>query len=309
MPESPSLQSRARGALLGAAIGDALGAPYEGASPQALDPQQLIENPGPLRYTDDTHMLIGLAESLLERGGFDGDHMAWHFARRYNDEPWRGYGSGPPRLFRMMEEGIHWRDAAQRLYDGGSFGNGGAMRVAPAAIFAAGDPPKAAALAGDTARITHAHPRGIAGAVAQAVATAVVMQTDAGDTRLAENVLATARDHARDEEFTTRLEAAGRLLDPRRAHAAITTLGNGIAAHESVPAAIWAFLCHPNSFADAVSLAISLGGDADTIASMTGALAGAHLGEDAIPEPWREGVEDAAHLYSLADRLLSAQGG
>ena len=51
------------------------------------------------------------------------------------------------------------------------------------------------------------------------------------------------------------------------------------------------------------------GGDADTIACMTGAIAGAHLGEDAIPEPWREGVEDAAYIRELADRLLSAQSG
>ena len=62
----------------------------------------------------------------------------------------------------------------------------------------------------------------------------------------------------------------------------VSSLGNGIEAFRAVPAAIYAFLSHPLSFSEAVRYAISLGGDTDTIASMTGALSGAYLGDSAI---------------------------
>jgi hypothetical protein len=83
------LQDRFRGALLGAAIGDALGAPFEGAP--TVDPDDLnglLERPGPLRYTDDTHMTLGMSESLVECGGFNGPHLAETFARNLESEPW-----------------------------------------------------------------------------------------------------------------------------------------------------------------------------------------------------------------------------
>jgi poly(ADP-ribose) glycohydrolase ARH3 len=81
-------------------------------------------------------------------------------------------------------------------------------------------------------------------------------------------------------------------------------LGNGIAAYKSVPAALYAFLRYPNSFSAAVTYAISIGGDTDTIASMTGALAGAYLGEKRIPPLWRARVEGAPHLRQLANAIL-----
>jgi poly(ADP-ribose) glycohydrolase ARH3 len=78
-----------------------------------------------------------------------------------------------------------------------------------------------------------------------------------------------------------------------------------MATTEALPAALYAFLRHPESFTEAVLYALSPGGDTDTIASMTGALGGAYLGERAIPAVWRERVEGAAHLRDLADALLA----
>lgn len=70
-----------------------------------------------------------------------------------------------------------------------------------------------------------------------------------------------------------------------------------------MPAALCAFLCHPDSFADTVRLAVSLGGDTDTIASMAGALAGAYLGYSAIPAKWVERTEATDRPADLAVRL------
>jgi poly(ADP-ribose) glycohydrolase ARH3 len=73
-----------------------------------------------------------------------------------------------------------------------------------------------------------------------------------------------------------------------------------------VPAAIYCFLRHPDSFEDAVVEAVSLGGDTDTIASMTGAISGARLGIEAVPGEWVEKLENRNYIEDLALRLLEA---
>jgi poly(ADP-ribose) glycohydrolase ARH3 len=72
-------------------------------------------------------------------------------------------------------------------------------------------------------------------------------------------------------------------------------LGNGIKAQEAVPMALYCFLANPGSFERAVESAIFLGGDTDTIASMTGAISGAALGASQIPERWLRRVTETVH--------------
>src|SRR5512145_3015787 len=80
------------GSLIGTAVGDSLGAQREGTSGF-----QEVREIGP-RYTDDTVMTIGVAESLVEAKGFHYFHMAEQFIRNYEREPWRRYGTAPPRV-------------------------------------------------------------------------------------------------------------------------------------------------------------------------------------------------------------------
>ncbi|MFP4641025.1 MAG: ADP-ribosylglycohydrolase family protein [Dehalococcoidia bacterium] len=79
-------------------------------------------------------MMIGIAQSLIQCKGFDGEHMAWQFMENFSKEPFRGYGPGPPRIFRMIKDGVPWGEASERIYRGGSYGNGGAMRIAPVGL-------------------------------------------------------------------------------------------------------------------------------------------------------------------------------
>jgi len=131
------------GCLLGVAVGDALGACREGGGmARKGEVESLVEKLESLTYTDDTHMTIGVAESLVESKGFNGEHMTHTFIRNYGAEPWRGYGPGPPRIFRMIEAGEPWDRAAGKLYEGGSFGNGSAMRIAPVGLLYSTNPPK-----------------------------------------------------------------------------------------------------------------------------------------------------------------------
>ncbi len=303
-PSGDLLRSRFRGALLGVAVGDALGAPFEGSAPGRGSARAAAAAPGPWRYTDDTHMTIALAESLLECEGFDGAHMAARFAADYRAEPWRGYGPGPPQVFRLVEAGAPWQGAAQTLFGGaGSFGNGGAMRVAPAALLAFPEPSRVAALAADTARVTHAHPYGVEGAVAQATAVAALLRSPGDPALHTAGLLAEVRGAVRSDLFRSACDSVAALLPAAPQQQVVATLGNGIEAFRSVPTALYAFLRHPTAFEDAIEYAVALGGDTDTIAAMTGALAGARLGEDAIPAQWRAHVEGAERLRTLADEL------
>lgn len=298
-----------RGALVGVAVGDALGAPFE--SNPVVSVAQLravLEGHDPLRYTDDTAMTIALARSLLDRRCFDGAHLASMFAEQYRAEPWRGYGAGPPQVFRMLEAGVDWDEAAKRLFGGeGSLGNGGAMRVAPAALAVFPDLDRTAELARDTARVTHAHELGMEGAVTQACALSLLLQ-DVGSEG-AQAVVTALRPQVRSPALRERLDRLISLLPDSDPEEVVARLGNGISALEAVPAALAACLLHLDSFRDAVCFAISLGGDTDTLAAMAGALAGAHHGESGVPVAWLERTEGVVGLRELADGLLELASG
>ena len=89
------IKSKFIGSMLGSAVGDALGAFVEGFySVRIGEWEKIVEEAEVLRYTDDTHMMIGVAESLIEKRKFDGAHMAETFVKNYY-EPWRGYEPAP----------------------------------------------------------------------------------------------------------------------------------------------------------------------------------------------------------------------
>lgn len=303
-PQDAALLDRARGALAGVAVGDAFGAPFEGS--RTVDPQELEEvlrGDGHLDVTDDAIMTAGLAHSLLARRGFDGEHLARTFAADHEAEPWRGYGPGPPRIFSMIEDGVPWDEAPRRLHGGeGSFGNGGAMRVAPVALFAHPDPEleRTAELARRSASVTHAHPLGQDGAALQACAVAVLL---AGTTDPAE-LLATVRPQLRTDELRERLDRLEASLDEAGPQDVARTLGNGITAQEAVPAALAAALIASGSFEQTLRFALRIGGDTDTIGAMAGALAGARHGRAGIPDAWLERAELTDQLAEVAEDLL-----
>jgi poly(ADP-ribose) glycohydrolase ARH3 len=277
------LHSQFIGGLIGTALGDCLG---EGRG----------------RYTDDTAMTIGVAESLIACRGFDADHMAETFARNYAAEPWRGYGFGPPTIFKMMREGTPWQDAAERLYPGGSFGNGSAMRVAPVGLLYYDDLPKVADVARQSSRITHTHPLGTDGAALQACAVALAVQAKPG-TLDPSAVLGALSACVSQAVYHEKLQAMRRLLDRRASmDEAVAELGNTIEAFNSVPIAIYAFLAGA-TFAGAIENALAAGGDRDTIGAMAGASAGAYYGVEQIPEAWRRDLENRAHLEALGTQL------
>lgn len=292
---------RARGALVGVAVGDALGAPFEGHP--GLVPDDLITSHlgggSPLPYTDDTALTIAVAESLLASRGLDEDHLAATLAATFAADPHRGYGAGTANLLSTLVGGGDWRVLAPAQFGGaGSFGNGAAMRSAPYALLANGNPARAADLARRAARTTHTHRIGVEGAAVFAAAVVLALGDDpVGTIPHALPMLTNA------PELSAHLWAVADLGSGAEAATVAATTGTSVNAADSVPAAIAAFCARPDSFSDAVHFAISLGGDTDTIASMTAALAGARHGCSSIPSDWITRTEGIEHLVELADHL------
>jgi poly(ADP-ribose) glycohydrolase ARH3 len=263
----------------------------------------LAEKLEQLIYTDDTHMTIGIAESLIESKGFDGEHMAQTFIKNYEAEPWRGYGPGPPRIFGMVKCGEAWDSAANRLYRGGSFGNGSAMRVAPVGLLYSHNLEKLREVAYQSSSITHSHELGKEGAALQACAVALALNTPSDEEIDGEAFLSSLQNFIQGQLYKEKVAQIRELLGGQDKARLVAVLGNGIEAPRSVPTAIYCFLRHTQSYKDTVIYVISLGGDTDTIAAMAGAISGAYLGIEAIPSKWRAKLENGEYIEDLAEKL------
>ena len=300
------MRSKARGALLGSALGDALGAGFEGHwAPSLAEIDEAVEARLAISYTDDTAMTIAFAQSLLAVGDLDEDNLAATFAQRWRAEPWRGYGRGTRSLLRAISEGGSWRELAPAQFGGtGSLGNGAAMRVAPAALFAVGEIERTLELARRSARVTHTHALGVDGATLQAGVVAFAFRTPADEPIGREGLLAAARAFVAERATHEQLDRVAALPADATPGDVATMIGCGIDALSSVPAALSAALLAGGSVADTVRYTVAIGGDTDTIASMAAAITGAHLGAEAIPETWLDRLEDRELLIDLADGLV-----
>lgn len=303
------LLSKFLGSIIGAAVGDVLGAPFEGSQKvQANTVYTVAEDRPILTYTDDTHMMIGVAESLIAKKGFDGAYMSKRFSRNYFDDPYRGYGQGPPLIFKKIEAGTPWEKAAEEIYPGGSYGNGSAMRIAPIGLYYYDDLHKLKEAVFQSSQITHAHILGKEGAMMQAYAVSLVLSQPSKSSFRPKSFLKKLQSVVTRDIYKKKLGIIANLLGTDDKKRVIFELGNGIEAFNSVPAAIFSFLSHPKSFEDAVVYAVSLGGDTDTIGSMTGAISGAFLGIEAIPQKWRAKIENNSYLTELALKLCDLKG-
>lgn len=297
-----SRRDRVRGALVGAVLGDALGAPLEGASPVAAErmARRRAERPRHWGYTDDASTFIAVAESIRDAGTIEPISVLEALARRY--EPARGFGRGMKLALRAFESGTAWSEVARVAWPEGSRGNGGAVRAGAVALprwRSTADLLGAVELA---TRVTHAHPEAID--AARLVARLVALVLDAPE--IVASPIKVLDAIGQDLGSLAMLDAIRRVLsDPTHDIAAV--LGTSPLAAESVPAAIAVFLRHPDDFADAMLHAMALGGDTDSIGALVGCFAGATHGYDALPQAWVQAIAHEsptpAALVELADVL------
>ena len=291
------------GCLVGTAIGDSLGARFEG-SPASVASADLAP-----RYTDDTALTIAVAESLTECRQFHYWHMAERFLKKYEQEPWRRYGHTLSRVFRLMRNGkLGFGMIDRDLYPEGSFGNGAPMRVAPVGLLYYDDPKMLRETAYHCAGITHSHELGLEGAALQACAVALAVLAEPDEIRTTE-FLGALRMFTKPGPYQDKLKTIVRLLGEEPSPEAVAMeLGTGASSVESVSVSIYSFLAN-RDFKSAVAFAVSLGGDSDTIGAMTGAIAGACYGVEGIPSQWLETVENRSYIEQLAKKLWEVKMG
>jgi ADP-ribosylglycohydrolase len=286
--------------LVGLSVGDAFGGFFEGASIKGMVPtveKRLVPFAKPWRFTDDTNMALSIYEVLRKCGEIDQDMLAASFAAHF--EGGRGYGMGARKLLTRIRDGAPWRESSHNLFSKqGSFGNGGAMRVAPVGAYFAAEVEAAAENAARSAEVTHAHPEGIAGGIAVAVAAAYAWRFGSSGQLPArhefnDQVLSSIPDsEVRHGAAQARDLPAG--LPIREV---VNRLGNGsrVSAMDTVPFALWCAGEQLNNYEEAIWLTLSGGGDADTTCAMVGGIVVAYTGLDAVPAKWldhREALPD-----------------
>ncbi|MGQ0332958.1 ADP-ribosylglycohydrolase family protein [Halomonas elongata] len=300
----PNILSRWQGCLVGLACGDALGAPLEFQPRDRLPPITDMIEGGKFRmqrgeWTDDTAMALCLAESLLARDGFDAaDQMSryWRWANEgENSTRSRAFGIGKTvamALAHYQKTGDPWSGST----DIAASGNGSIMRLAPVALFYAGDA-TLALQAEESSRTTHASPLCLASCRLLAL--------------LLERTLIQPKSKAAwlDAGNLPHHHYPGPLhpiLGGQYRQAPRHYIRSSGYVVDSLEAALWC-VWHTETFQDAVLMAANLGDDADTVAAITGQLAGAYYGVERIPETWRNVLFESHRIHQMAKHLLSAR--
>lgn len=270
----------AKRSLEGLATGDAFGELFFFISPYLTSPNEL-----PTKtwcWTDDTHMAISIVETLINYGHIHQDALAQAFVRRHQQEPNRGYGSGAAHLLWQIEDGEDWREAAPALFNGGSFGNGAAMRAAPIGAFFSDDINRAAREAQLSAAITHAHHEGQAGAIAVAVAAGIAANTShpSGNDFL-EQVVTYIPDGITKQGVQTAMRIPAHDLSQ-----AVQILGTGqqVSAQDTVPFCLWSAAFHLDNYEEALWWTVKGLGDRDTTCAIVGGIVA--LSAPDIPAGW-----------------------
>ncbi len=277
---------RATLSLVGLSVGDALGERFFGPPAKVISRIEARElPPAPWGWTDDTQMALSIFDLLRSRGSIDRDELASQFGRRY--EVTRGYGRGAQGLLQGFQLGVPWRVSAPDMFNGqGSFGNGGAMRVAPLGAYFAEDLQQVVEQATRSAVVTHAHPEGIAGAIAIAVGAAAAWRFAEKKLSSAEAFLDLVLDKTPDSMTRQRLMEVSS-IPPSVAPAVVADqVGSGqeIAAHDTVPFALWCAAHNLNSYEEAFWATVSGLGDRDTTCAMVGGIVALSSGQ--VPAQW-----------------------
>jgi ADP-ribosyl-[dinitrogen reductase] hydrolase len=287
-----AVPDRARGVLLGLAVGDALGAPLEWLHPEQIATRfggplrDLIEFPpwGRGEWTDETAMALLLAESLAEKNGYDAEDAFSRYAQFVRSRP-PDVGADVEPVLSRARSTVEAREAARETGEQAP-GNGALVRTVSLALRYHDDPGALDRYSRADAELTHHDPQaGEACLWINMTLAALVRGRERPRSKSAVAALAEQAISAPLEELEVEAQ--------RRPSDALTALRVGFAAafrHDDPEAAI--------------VFAANLGGDADADGALAGALAGARFGAAALPERWLEPLVDRARIAGLATRLL-----
>lgn len=314
------LRDRFLGSILGCAVGDALGAPFEGALP---DPNR-FDSAGEIRfreipgypigqYTDDTQLTLAIMRAIIRAGDVDGAAIAGEFVRLWQTGEIIGAGAScSDAVDNMVSRGISWRDAGT---PSGRAGNGAAMRAAPIGLWNHAHLDRIERDAEISGIITHKDPRSVAGAIAVAGAVAICVNSAEIEPN---EFLASVSESVRERSglFADCVNELGDRLgmEPSEALPLIYAAGEPemgprrpgwVTAYviPTVLCALYFFLRTPRDFTAIVTGSICAGGDADTVGAIAGAIGGACNGISSIPRDLVETLKDSAEIVALAEEF------
>lgn len=297
LTEDKNLRDRARGALLGLAVGDALGTTLEFKPKDSYQPLTGVVGGGPFslkpgEWTDDTSMALALGTSLVERRGLDERDLMERFCAWADKGEYSHNG-------RCFDIGITVRGALGRFRATGkpmagstdpqSAGNGSLMRLAPVPIFYAFDPEARLDAARRQSAVTHGAQEAVEACAAYADIVAEAIQG------WSKAQVFTPREGWVPDKVARAMRMETICWDRAQVR------GSGYVIH-SLEAALWA-VGSAKDFSEAVLLAANLGEDADTTAAIAGQLAGALWGVSGIPPEWLDLLAWRDRITTLADRL------
>lgn len=333
------LLDKTHGALAGAVIGDALGAPTEQRSIREIqqtfgDVVEFHKPPEDSPYakgrlaaqvTDDSSQMLLLCEALIAGGGEISARAVADMIINWSKNPEYFPHFAGPSTRRAVEALLAGADpqtvgAMGREATAGAT-NGGAMRVSPCGLVHPGDIQAAVLAAATTCRPTHFTSLGVSGAAAIAAAVAMALRDDSTIETVVEAALQGSvlgweygAEHGREvagASVTARIELAVEIAlqsgTQREAMVRIAELiGTGLHVSEAVPAAVGFFVAASGDPWKAAVLAANAGDDSDTVGAMAGAISGAFSGLDAIPDEKLQQVEAAnqLNLRYVAERLV-----
>ena len=302
------LIDRAVGAVLGGAIGDALGAGYEFAA--APEPDEVTMLPGTLTgepagyWTDDTAMSIAILEIAAREGTLTTPRAITAVGMRFLE--W--FGSGP------RDVGIHTRRVLSRATSGAALtaaaadvqaenpnaaGNGSLMRTGPVALAHLGNDDDLAAAAKAMSELTHAHPDAVAACVLWT--TAIQRAVHTGTLEGPRAGLHLIDEHRRD--YWEQRIAEAETHDPRD----FSPNGHVVVALQAAWSAIHATRHVKDHLVAGLRQAVAIGDDTDTVAAIAGSLLGARYGVGDIPSEWRRSLAGWPTGYG-ADDLVRLAG-
>ena len=299
---------RYRGSLLGLATGDALGTALEFQPPGSFKPIDDMKgggpaNPEPGQWTDDTAMALCLAESLIERNGFDPVDQMERYVRWLR----QGHLSSTGQCIdvgNIVASALLRFERTQEPYCGptepDTAGNGSIMRLAPVPLFYARNPLEAIERSAESSRTTHGALTAVdACRYLGALITGAV--NGASKRKLLSDHFSPVPGYWKEKPLVAEIDEIASGSFKHKSPPQIRGTGYVV---RSLEAALWAFF-HSDSFREGCLLAVNLGDDADTTGAVYGQLAGAFYGEGAIPESWRSKLAHRDLIESFADRIFA----
>jgi len=324
-----NLLDKFQGCLLGVAIGDTLGHPFEGKLRSRIfsyfkNFEEFLNSNSDLfrTYTDDTQLTIHLAKAFIKGNGFSMDYIVREFVNWLDDPP-IGPGYGCISSIRKLKYGIPWEQAASN-----SGGNGATMRIAPVGLFYCKDPKALKTAAIKTSIITHSHSAASAGAVVIARAIAYLIDKNPNTGLSVDdffNVIINSISNSQDEIWKEFIEILYKLKSNlniplesgliKFSQAGVKSpyfieeyLGQAFVhpyTISTVVCSIFIFLKNLSSFKDCILELATAGGDSDTVGAIGGSLAGTYFGLENIPPKLIKLVKNSKKILKISEELYS----